>query len=292
MPELPEVETVMRGIEPFVVGARIERAETYIDTLRRPLDPGFSQRLTGAYVKSLQRRAKYILITTDREDCIILHLGMSGKITFSHGINPPERIKHDHIRWLFTQKTAPEISGKTGDKTKATWITLNDARRFGMCDIIPVAEMKYHTMLSSLGPEPLDEGFTGSILSEALSGKKTPIKSALLNQNIVAGLGNIYVCEALWRAHIHPKRLAGAVSSKESHDLVDHIKIILRAAIASGGSTLRDFVRSDGSLGYFQHHFNVYDQEGKTCHRESCSGVIDRIKQANRSTYYCSVCQR
>lgn len=281
MPELPEVETVMRGIEPTMTGATIARAESHIPALRRPIVQDFGQRLTGSRIVRVWRRAKYILATTSRGDALLLHLGMSGKITISPGSAPPERQKHDHIRWRFDH---PD-SGPA-------WISFNDARRFGVCDLVPADAIQHHPMIASLGPEPLGDDFTAQSLLATLVGKKAPMKAALLDQRVVAGLGNIYVAEALWRAGISPKRQAGTLGPKRLERLVVAIKDVLAAAIESGGSTLRDYVRSDGGLGYFQHQFDVYDQAGKPCNRQGCKGVIKRIVQSNRSTYYCPTCQR
>ena len=280
MPELPEVETVKCGIAPVMNGARIGVAEAHIPALRRPIRDDFAQRLTGAWVTNVRRRAKYILIDTDREISLLVHLGMSGKMTIKEGAEAPDRIKHDHIRWRFDQKR------------KSHWITFNDARRFGVCDLVETSDLAHHPMLRDLGPEPLDDDFTADILDARLAGKSTPIKSALLDQRIVAGLGNIYVAEALFRSGISPKRLAKSVPGKRSARLVPAIKDVLREAIESGGSTLRDYVRSDGGLGYFQHRFSVYDREGQPCQKPACSGVVKRIVQANRSTFFCRVCQR
>lgn len=281
MPELPEVETVMRGIEPVLRGARIGVAETHAPALRRPLSPAFAQILTGSVVTDLRRRAKYILVDTDRGNSLLIHLGMSGKITIRKGLEAPDRIKHDHVRWRFD---LPDGG--------SNWVTFNDARRFGVCDLLETKDLADHPMIKGLGPEPLDHAFTADVLSDRLKGKNTPIKAALLDQSIVAGLGNIYVAEALFRAKISPRRLARTVVGARAARLVPAIKEVLAAAIKSGGSTLRDYVRSDGGLGYFQHQFDVYDQADKPCKRESCDGVVKRIVQSNRSTYYCPVCQR
>ena len=281
MPELPEVETVMQGIAPHMTNAVIARAETHIPALRRPIAKDFAQRLMGARVTKVWRRAKYILATTSREDALLIHLGMSGKMTLSPGNEAPVRVKHDHIRWRFDH---PENG--------PCWITFNDARRFGVCDLMTDETVSNHPMIASLGPEPLDDRFTAEVLINRLGDKKAPMKAVLLDQQIVAGLGNIYVAEALWRAKISPRRLAKSLGLKRAKRLVPAIKEVLSAAIASGGSTLRDYVRSDGGLGYFQHHFDVYDREGKPCNRTDCRDTVKRIVQSNRSTYYCPTCQR
>ena len=242
-----------------------------------------AQRLDGAKITNLRRRSKYLLLDTDRGDVWLIHLGMSGRLTvsgaampdFHHQIGQLE--KHDHVFVGFG-------SGHT--------MTYNDPRRFGAMDVFKAEEEEQHFLIKSLGPEPLGNAFDAEILARKLKGKTASIKSALLDQRIVSGLGNIYVCEALWRAGIHPTRAAGKISKPRLEDLVRHIRDVLQDAIAAGGSSLNDYRQADGALGYFQHRFAVYDQEGKACQKPSCTGQIKRIMQNARSSYYCSKCQR
>lgn len=240
-------------------------------------------RLTGARIVSLRRRSKYMLLDTDRGDTWLIHLGMSGRITigeapigkFHNTIEALE--KHDHVFVAFE-------SGQT--------LTYNDPRRFGAMDLFPTKEESIQKLIQVLGPEPLGNHFDDMHLVQKFKGKTAPIKSALLDQRIVAGLGNIYVCEALWRAGIHPKRLAGRISNAKLSELTRHIRDVLNEAIAAGGSSLNDYRQADGELGYFQHQFAVYDQEGNTCAKPDCAGSIKRIQQAGRSSYFCPRCQR
>lgn len=288
MPELPEVETVRRGLEPVLLGRRIVRAEQRRADLRWPLPEGFAARLTGRTVLGLHRRSKYLLADLDADETLLIHLGMAGRIlieapasasamlgTFVHAV--PEPGPHDHV--ILT----------TGDGTRVVY---NDARRFGAMDLWPTSDLTGHPLLARLGPEPLGNAFSGPCLAAALKGRRTPVKAALLDQRVVAGLGNIYVCEALHRAGIHPRRMAGSISTKRIETLAAAIRETLTEAIAAGGSSLRDYRQADGELGYFQHMFRVYGREDAPCPREGCRGRILRIMQSGRSSFYCSRCQR
>ena len=267
MPELPEVETTVRGLERVLLGKRIARIEARRPDLRRVLPVDLGQRLTGARVTGMRRRAKYGLIDTDRGDTLVFHLGMSGKWR----IDPHEIDKHDHLLV------------ETDDGRR---LALNDARRFGSLDLVPTAELGDWPAFAALGPEPLD--VDAAELKRRLAGRTASIKLLLLDQGIIAGLGNIYVCEALYRAGIHPQRAGGSVSLERLKRLVPAIRDVLTEAIAAGGSTLRDFARPDGELGYFSKAFAVYDREGQAC---KCGGRVRRVVQGGRSTFYCPRCQ-
>ena len=268
MPELPEVETTVRGLARVLGGRRIARVEARRPDLRRALPEVLGQRLTGATVTGLSRRAKYGLIDTDRGDTLVFHLGMSGHWR----IDPVETAKHDHFI----------IETDEGRR-----LALNDARRFGSLDLVPTAELGKWPAFEALGPEPLD--ISAAELKRRLSGRKAAIKGLLLDQRIIAGLGNIYVCEALHRANIHPTRPGGSISLRRLEKLVRAIDDVLEEAIAAGGSTLKDFAAPDGELGYFPKRFAVYDREGRKC---PCGGTVRRIVQGGRSTFYCPTCQR
>jgi formamidopyrimidine-DNA glycosylase len=267
MPELPEVETTVRGLERVLKGRRIERVEARRSDLRRALPEDLGQRLTGARVTSLGRRAKYGLIDTDRGDTLVFHLGMSGHWR----IDPSEIGKHDHF---------------IIDTDEGLRLALNDARRFGSLDLVRTGELEEWPAFRALGPEPLD--IDARQLEHRLAGRTAPVKLLLLDQRIIAGLGNIYVCEALHRAGIHPKRAGGSVSIQRLRRLGEAIHDVLEEAIAAGGSTLRDFAAPNGELGYFPKSFAVYDREGEPCR---CGGTVKRIVQGGRSTVYCPKCQ-
>lgn len=283
MPELPEVETVRRGLAPVMEGQVIARAEVNRPDLRWPFPPRMAERLTGQRVLGLRRRSKYILVDLSSGETLLIHLGMSGRMLISgdplgqfvHEHPAPE--KHDHV----------VLHMDTGAR-----ITFNDPRRFGAMDLMPTATAEAHPLLAKLGPEPLGNSFSETYLATALKGKNTPIKSALLDQRIVAGLGNIYVCEALFRARVSPIRRAGQISAARVAGLVPIIRDVITEAIEAGGSSLRDFRQTDGELGYFQHRFDVYDREGHPCRHEGCPGTIRRIVQSGRSSFYCVKCQR
>jgi formamidopyrimidine-DNA glycosylase len=270
MPELPEVETTVAGLRAVLDGERIVRAEPRRADLRWPMPVDLRQRLTGARVTGLGRRAKYGLIYTDREDVLIFHLGMSGRWR----VDPSEFEKHDH----FILETA-----------SSRVAALNDPRRFGSLDLIDAGNLQNFKAFRDMGPEPLSAHFDASALQRAIAGRTAPIKAMLLNQNIVAGLGNIYVCEALHMSGIMPTVAAGKVSKAKLRTLVDAIKAVLTSAIAAGGSTLRDFAAPDGELGYFAKQWLVYGREGMDCH---CGTTVKRRVDSGRSTFYCPKCQR
>lgn len=271
MPELPEVETTVRGLARYLDGERLARVETRRGDLRRPFPPELVQVLTGATVTGLSRRAKYGLIHTDRSQTMVFHLGMSGRWR----IDPDELGKHDHLVL------------ETGS---SHLLALCDPRRFGSVDLVPTEGLDSWAPFAAMGPEPLGPGLTAAYLKEALAGRSAAIKLMLLDQRIVAGLGNIYVCEALFRAGISPVKAAGKVSAAALARLVPAIKAVLAEAIDAGGSTLRDYAQPDGELGYFSKQFDVYDREGQPCVR--CGAPIRRIVQGGRSTWYCAGCQK
>jgi formamidopyrimidine-DNA glycosylase len=268
VPELPEVETTVRGLEKVLLGRRIERVELRRQDLRRAFPRDLGQRLTGATVVGLGRRGKFGLIATNRGDTLVFHLGMSGKWR----VDPAELHAHDHILL---------------DTDDGRRVALNDPRRFGSVDLVPTTQMASSSDLAALGPEPTE--LDARALRETLKGRSAPIKSLLLDQRLVAGLGNIYACEALHRAHISPRRAAGRITSPALERLVAAIGEVIGEAIEAGGSTLRDYARPDGELGYFSKRFAVYDREGKDC---GCGGTVRRIVQGGRSTFYCPTCQR
>ncbi|MCE8552938.1 bifunctional DNA-formamidopyrimidine glycosylase/DNA-(apurinic or apyrimidinic site) lyase [Ruegeria pomeroyi] len=283
MPELPEVETVRRGLAPAMEGAVIARAEVNRPDLRWPFPARMAERLTGQRVERLRRRSKYILADLSGGETLLIHLGMSGRMTvsgdplgqFVH--THPAAQKHDHV--VFHMDNGARI-------------TFNDPRRFGAMDLMPTATAEDHKLLMVLGPEPLGNDFHENHLTAAFKGKNTPAKSALLDQGIVAGLGNIYVCEALFRAGVSPRRKAGQIAAVRVAALVPIIRQVLTEAIEAGGSSLKDFRQADGELGYFQHSFDVYGREGKPCRRPGCGGTVQRITQSGRSSFYCAQCQR
>lgn len=283
MPELPEVETVRRGLEPVMAGVIIAKADVRRPDLRWPFPDRMTERLTGARVDRLRRRAKYILADLDSGETLIIHLGMSGRMTIQgdrlgmHYQPISQLEKHDHV--VFDMKNGVRV-------------VFNDPRRFGAMDLIATGKLEEHKLLAKLGPEPLSNSFDSEHLTNAFQNKKSPIKSSLLDQRVVSGLGNIYVCEALFRSGISPKRLAGKVSPQKIDHLVGSIRDVLREAIEAGGSSLKDFKQTDGELGYFQHTFAVYDQEGSDCRKEGCSGSVKRIVQSGRSSFYCNSCQK
>lgn len=283
MPELPEVETVMRGMAPVMEGDVIARVQINRPDLRWPLPDRMRARLEGKRVCALRRRAKYILCDLDSGETLLIHLGMSGRVLISG--DPQGRFVHDHPA---SEKHDHVII----DMTNGARITYNDPRRFGAMDLIPQDAQDSHPLLAKTGPEPLGNGFDAPYLATCLEGRMIPVKSALLDQKIIAGLGNIYVCEALFRAGIHPTQKAGQVPFGRLEQLVGHIRDVLNDAIAAGGSSLKDFRQADGKLGYFQHSFDVYGREGDACRTDGCGQSIARITQSGRSTFYCPACQR
>ncbi len=270
MPELPEVETTVRGLRSVLEGERLTRVEPRRPDLRRPFPVDLRQRLTGAVITGLSRRAKYGLIETDRGDTMIFHLGMSGRWR----VDPNDLLTHDHL-------ILETGAGRA--------VVLNDPRRFGSVDLIESAVLQDFSAFAAMGPEPLSDNFTARLLASTLKGRAAPIKSLLLDQRIVAGLGNIYVCEALHIAGIAPWSASGSISSGRLARLVIAIKDVLAAAIEAGGSTLRDYARPDGELGYFFKQWRVYGREGQAC---GCGRVVMRRVDAGRSTFYCGTCQR
>ena len=283
MPELPEVETVRRGLAPAMEGAVIAKAQVNRPDLRWPFPENMAARLTGQRVQTLRRRSKYILADLSSGETLLIHLGMSGRMTVSG--DPLGRFHHDH--------PSPEKHDHVVfDMDNGARITFNDPRRFGAMDLIETAQAQSHPLLAKLGPEPLGNTFDGPGLAASLKTRNTPIKSALLDQRIVAGLGNIYVCETLFRAGISPKRRAKNLSAARAAALVPIIRDVLTDAITAGGSSLRDFRQADGELGYFQHAFDVYDREGDPCRKPGCSGTVKRLIQSGRSSFYCPSCQR
>lgn len=280
MPELPEVETVKKGLVPAMERQRIVEVTLSAQSLRFPYPDGFRQIVQGAVVEKMARRGKYIIASLSTGASLILHLGMSGSFRI---IGPSQEMlsqKHDHINFKMEDGTV---------------IIYNDPRRFGFADIVfGDVEIDYKPF-AKMGPEPLGESFNASMLKNRLEGLKAPIKAALLNQEIVAGLGNIYVCEALYRSGIDPRRRASQISLRRLERLVDNVKAVLEEAIKSGGSSLKDHKGVDGTMGYFQHHFDVYDREGQICRHAECqkrgTPCIERIVQSGRSTFYCSYTQ-
>ena len=288
MPELPEVETVRRGLAPAMEGAAFAKVEVRDRRLRWPIAKDFEKRLQGRTVEGLGRRAKYLLADLSSGDVLLMHLGMSGSFRVGKDAKPGvyyhERSKstaHDHVVFHMS-------NGAT--------VTFNDPRRFGSMKLVPRAKLDEEPLLRALGPEPLGNAFDAAMLAQACFGKKTSLKAALSDQRVVAGLGNIYVCEALFRARLSPKRQASTIADRNGKPnaravaLVDAIKSVLNDAIKAGGSSLRDHRRTDGALGDFQHNFQVYDREGKPC--PNCKGKIKRIVQTGRSTFYCPSCQK
>ncbi len=282
MPELPEVETVRRGLLPVMEGQVIAQALVNRPDLRWPFPPRMAERLTGARVLALRRRSKYILADLSTGETLLIHLGMSGRMLISGAVvgefhhHHPAPEKHDHV---------------VLDMEGGARVTFNDARRFGAMDLLDTAGADRHPLLTDIGPEPLGNGFSESYLVARLAGKNTPIKSALLDQHLVAGLGNIYVCETLYRARIHPARKAGDLTRGQAASLVPIIREVLTEAIEAGGSSLRDYRQADGELGYFQHSFQVYGREGDPCATPGCGSSIGRIVQSGRSSFFCPTCQ-
>ena len=286
MPELPEVETVRRGLEPVLEGARLTRVRQNRPDLRFPFPERFAERLEGATVERLDRRAKYLLFPLSTGETWVTHLGMTGRFTLDGAqLGEFEEVapiggKHEHVSLCAT------LGGQT------TRVGFADARRFGFMGLIPTEEVEAHPWFAAIGPEPLGNGFSAAHLAAAFRGKVQNIKVSLLDQRIVAGLGNIYVCEALYRARISPLTPAGRVSGPRLERLAVAVREVLGEAITAGGSTLRDFANAEGGQGYFQHRFDVYGREGEPCRGEGCPGVVRRIVQAGRSTFYCPSCQK
>jgi formamidopyrimidine-DNA glycosylase len=295
MPELPEVETVRRGLQPVLEGARLAKVEARRPDLRFPFPERFSERLTGRTITALGRRAKYLTMHVQDGPVLICHLGMSGSFRIetdddseTPGVFHHERSKskaHDHVVF--------HVVSTAGVRSR---VIFNDPRRFGFM-LFAEGSPETHPMLAGLGVEPTGNALDGVLLASLLKGRRSPLKAALLDQKLIAGLGNIYVSEALWRAGLSPLREAGTIAKpgkkarEQSERLAEAIRSVISDAIAAGGSSLRDYVHTDGSLGYFQHSFAVYDREGEPCPRSGCGGHIERIVQSGRSTFYCRTCQ-
>jgi formamidopyrimidine-DNA glycosylase len=292
MPELPEVETVRRGLEPAMVGARLVRVEQRRPDLRFPFPDRFADRLTGQTVTALGRRAKYLLADLSSGEVLVMHLGMSGRFVVAQGgtlrapgdfhFEPGAGAAHDHVVFALS-------NGAT--------VTYNDARRFGFMDLIPRASIESCRHFAGMGVEPLGNPLSGEAIARLFCGRRTPLKAALLDQRLIAGLGNIYVSEALFRAKLHPEAAAGSIATRAgapkeaAHRLAEVIRDVLTEAVDAGGSTLKDHAQVDGTLGYFQHRFRVYDREGEACVTPDCPGSVRRLVQAGRSTFYCPKCQ-
>jgi formamidopyrimidine-DNA glycosylase len=288
MPELPEVETVRRGLEPVLLGARLARVEARRPDLRFPLPTGFVQRLTGARVESLGRRGKHLLFGLDRGATLLVHLGMTGRFEIAGAPKARREAKAGREHRAGRDDKHAHVIFETEAGARVTFF---DPRRFGFMDILD-GDAALAARLAGLGPEPLGEDFHSAWLKAAFAGRRQGPKTLLLDQGVVAGLGNIYVCEALYRAGISPIRPAGAIRPARLARLVSTIRSVLEDAIEKGGSTLRDFAAADGELGYFQHSFEVYDRAGLTCLTKGCRGVIRRTVQAGRATFHCPACQR
>jgi formamidopyrimidine-DNA glycosylase len=293
VPELPEVETVRRGLEPAMVGARLDSVDQRRPDLRFPFPERFAERLTGRRVEALRRRAKYLLADLDGEEILVMHLGMSGSFRIEQQNDvecrapmPGVGVKnsaHDHVAF---------------DLSTGARIVYNDPRRFGFMQLIPHSEVAAHPLFKNIGIEPLGNEFGGEVLAALFAGKTTSLKAALLDQTLIAGLGNIYVCEALYRAGLSQRRAASSLArkdgtpSKRATLLAGVIRDVLNEAVAAGGSSLRDHRQADGALGYFQHNFRVYGRDQEPCVRAGCAGTVQRITQSGRATFYCGACQR
>jgi len=287
MPELPEVETVRGGLAPVFEGHRLARVEARRPDLRFPLPENFVQQLTGARILSLGRRAKYLLARLDREDTLVMHLGMSGRFEIAR---PEGAVRPGEFH--YAPDPDPKHAHVVFETEAGARVTYYDPRRFGYMALVNSALLNLHPWFAGLGPEPLSDAFDSARLKAAFKDRRQGPKTLLLDQRIVAGLGNIYVCEALHRARISPFRPASRIAEARLARLVEAIKAVLAEAIAAGGSSLRDYAQANGALGYFQHRFGVYDREGEPCPNEGCNGVVHRQVQAGRSTFYCPVCQR
>ena len=293
MPELPEVETVRLGLEPVMQGARFETVEARRRDLRWPLPGDFAARLEGKTVTGLGRRAKYLLVDLSSGEVLLMHLGMSGSFRVSRdgGERRPGKYHHERPQHLTHDHVVFHMSN-------GAWIAFNDPRRFGSMKLVARDKLSEEPLLRALGPEPLGNAFDAAMLARACRAKKTSLKAALSDQRVVAGLGNIYVCEALWRARLSPKRRASTIATRagepneRARALVQGIRDVLNDAIRAGGSSLRDHKLTDGGLGMFQHNFRVYDREGEKCRTPGCGGTVKRIVQNGRSTFYCPSCQK
>jgi formamidopyrimidine-DNA glycosylase len=287
MPELPEVETVRRGLAPVLEGARLARVEQRRPDLRFPFPEGFVQRLTGARIERLDRRAKYLLARLDRGEVLVMHLGMSGRFEIEG--DGAARRPGDFV---YAAAADPKHAHVVFETEAGARVTFFDPRRFGYMGLIDAEALNAHPWFAGLGPEPLGPDFTASHLAATFAGRKQSIKAMLLDQRVVAGLGNIYVCEVLHRAGVSPERPAGKVARKRLEAITAAVGVVLGEAIEAGGSTLRDYAAADGALGYFQHSFRAYGREHEPCGTPGCRGVIRRIVQSGRSSFFCAECQR
>jgi formamidopyrimidine-DNA glycosylase len=293
LPELPEVETVRRGLQPVMEGRRILSVRTNRKDLRFAFPDRFVQRLEGRTITAMGRRAKYLMADLDDGEVLVMHLGMTGRfiIEVSGRTQEPGDFTQTVNRLAVHDHVVIEMEG-------GARITYNDVRRFGFMALIARSNLASHPLTKDIGIEPLGNALTPESLAGLFNGRATPLKSALLDQKLIAGLGNIYVCEALFRSNLSPRRAAGSIVTKDgsptarAEKLTGQIRLVLEEAIQAGGSTLRDFAHADGSLGYFQHRFKVYDREGEPCPDPKCSGVVERIVQSGRSTFFCASCQR
>jgi formamidopyrimidine-DNA glycosylase len=294
MPELPEVETVRLGLAPVLVGNSFASVEQRRHDLRFPLPKHFAERLRGRTVDALDRHAKYLLARLDDGEVLVMHLGMTGRFSIDQANGKSLELGD----FEYEQKPTPKHEHIVFHLADGTAVRYSDTRRFGLMDLIPGATLPTHALFKGLGVEPLGPDFTAEWLASRLKGKATSIKAALVDQRLIAGIGNIYACEALFRADISPIRLAGTLATKTGKPtkpieaLVKAVKAVLGEAIKAGGSTLRDYARADGRLGRFQHSFKVYGREGKPCRKKGCRGTVRRIVQSGRSTFYCPNCQR
>ncbi|WP_114947028.1 bifunctional DNA-formamidopyrimidine glycosylase/DNA-(apurinic or apyrimidinic site) lyase [Microvirga calopogonii] len=293
MPELPEVETVRRGLEPAMVGARFTKVTQRRPDLRFPFPERFAERLEGQEITALGRRAKYLLADLASGEVLVMHLGMSGRFLVTKGgtTRMPGEFHHEHGSLGAHDHVVFQLSN-------GAIVTYNDARRFGFMDLVPRSAIETSKHFAGMGIEPLGNELSGKTIAKLFAGKRTPLKAALLDQRLIAGLGNIYVCEALFRTGLHPEAPAGSLATKKgkptdkAYQLADVIRDVLAEAVEAGGSTLRDHAQVDGSLGYFQHSFRVYDREGEACVTPDCTGTVTRLVQSGRSTFYCPECQK
>jgi formamidopyrimidine-DNA glycosylase len=286
MPELPEVETVRRGLQPHLEGARLVRVEQRRPDLRFPLPSQFVHRLTGARIERLERRAKYLIAPLDTGETLVAHLGMTGRFMIEDRSEERGLGQFTHAAGGDAKHTHVVLHTEHG-----VTVSFNDARRFGYMDLIPTAELPHHPWFAGLGPEPLGPEFGPQVLARGFEGRRQSVKATLLDQRVVAGLGNIYVCEALYRARINPERAAGDIRPVEIKRLATAVTEVLEAAVEAGGSTLRDYRNAEGELGYFQHAFQVYGREEAPCLRPRCAGTVRRVVQGGRSTFFCGTCQ-
>ncbi len=283
MPELPEVETVRRGLLPVMEGTRILQVDVNRPDLRWPLPKRMAERVSGTRVMALRRRSKYLLADLSSGETLLLHLGMSGRILISGSVPGAFRTRHE------TRERHDHVVFRMAGGTR---VAFNDPRRFGAIDLVATETAAQHPRLAGIGPEPLGNAFDEAYLTSALKGRRMPVKAALMNQRVVAGMGNIYVCEALHRAGVSPTRRVSRLAARRIAGLVPHIRDVLSEAIAAGGSSLRDYRQANGELGYFQHAFRVYGRDGDPCLRPGCGGRVVRIVQSGRSTFHCPRCQR